>query len=821
MLSIPCVIPYHEDELLASWLFRLATENCFTDYLTFLGAYVYPNVNDLSYSSLKKDLRIPFELFWRALPHDVVDERTLFFNTSIFTSIAPFMTKEQRQRYVNCAFNTNKSLKPLFPDPHSSTSGFLICPECAKSELGLYGYFYLHRSHHIPGVTVCHVHNCPLGRISTRIDKLSLNSVPEYSPIALPETNRNLEYAIFAKNFLDAEVDCDVDDVLRLFKQKRLSSLSEEMTASGYAALARKGKGANPLMMARQYVAVQSCLASLLYLYKNIDGVKNELAAHPVELDKWKHIFDADGYSLTSTYRNDILCLKHKQCGQTFCTSAYGYRIGWRCPVCDRDLPLQEKYRAVVDAVGDGVYAPVTPFQGMNKKVTLLHKSCGKQMSVVARSFLYDGVRCDCERRVDFQAAKNNVEQYDGFQLLSYERTDRPITVKHSCGGTFEIYYKKFMDAPRCRVCERKGHLQVRTAKDFEEDLFDLVGNEYSLVGEYNAPHEYLTIRHNKCGRTQHYRPYYFLDGGRCQCCHIETTEDEFTEFVVKYSKGRYVIKGKSTKNLYKIEDCNTGESVAMSKLKILQELQRPTPSPVLPLNERDNTVSIQKIRNLRKQDVVMSWLQNNRFFQMGEPIFMEDVAIDGLTGEEVQQTLSNLAKRGKLTHLTTGVYALPNTTIQNDQIISAKYLIRQGKHIGFLRGAFFARRLGLTTVDRPEWSVATNKESCKTPNRKTKLLGVPIHIKGMPVVINDDNYLTLSVTDFLIQYKQCTDAPLERVLQALRDYIKYNNDGEMLPYSAFDPIVESYSTANIKTLMRRLIAQLCEEERNASDLRE
>jgi hypothetical protein len=89
-----------------------------------------------------------------------------------------------------------------------------------------------------------------------------------------------------------------------------------------------------------------------------------------------------------------------------------------------------------------------------------------------------------------------------------------------------------------------------------------------------------------------------------------------------------------------------------------------------------------------------------------------------------------------------------------------------------------------------------------------------------MPVVINDDNYLTLSVTDFIIQYKQCTDAPLERVLQALRDYIKYNNDGEMLPYSAFDPIVENYSTANIKTLMRRLIAQLCEEERNASDLR-
>ena len=261
MISIPRVIPFHDDELLASWLLRLAKENCFAELQPFLNAYVYPNETIAPTVQLKKDVRIPFEMFWRSLPHDVMDERTLFFKTSVFTGIAPFLTKEQRQRYINCAFRTSQHLEPLYPPPHDFIKGFIICPECASGELNQYGHFYLHRAHHMPGVSVCHIHGCPLGRISVQYRHLRNDCLPNYNLLEQPATDRNLEYAVFAKDFLDAEFDCDIDDVLDIVERKEIAKVAADMNTMGYAALTGRDVEAYYRSRNREYASPQAYLA--------------------------------------------------------------------------------------------------------------------------------------------------------------------------------------------------------------------------------------------------------------------------------------------------------------------------------------------------------------------------------------------------------------------------------------------------------------------------------------------------------------------------------------------------------------------------------
>ena len=116
-------------------------------------------------------------------------------------------------------------------------------------------------------------------------------------------------------------------------------------------------------------------------------------------------------------------------------------------------------------------------------------------------------------------------------------------------------------------------------------------------------------------------------------------------------------------------------------------------------------------------------------------------------------------------------------------------------------------------------WHIATNKESFKTPNRKTRFLGKDIHIKGMPVEITDNNYLVLETIDFLIQYRQCTNLPVGKVITAVRRHLIEENGGKLPEREQFDELINGYRTANIRTMMTRLIDMLYKEEgKNAKD---
>ena len=71
--------------------------------------------------------------------------------------------------------------------------------------------------------------------------------------------------------------------------------------------------------------------------------------------------------------------------------------------------------------------------------------------------------------------------------------------------------------------------------RDFVKDVYSLVGDEYTVLGNYINNKTKILMIHNKCGYQWDVQPAHFLNGSRCpKCGHkIPYTTETFKERVV------------------------------------------------------------------------------------------------------------------------------------------------------------------------------------------------------------------------------------------------------------------------------------------------
>ena len=59
-----------------------------------------------------------------------------------------------------------------------------------------------------------------------------------------------------------------------------------------------------------------------------------------------------------------------------------------------------------------------------------------------------------------------------------------------------------------------------KTTREFKQEVYNLVGNEYSVLGEYINNKTKIKMKHNLCGHEFEMTPNSFLSGGnRCREC--------------------------------------------------------------------------------------------------------------------------------------------------------------------------------------------------------------------------------------------------------------------------------------------------------------
>ena len=117
----------------------------------------------------------------------------------------------------------------------------------------------------------------------------------------------------------------------------------------------------------------------------------------------------------------------------------------------------------------------------------------------------------------------------DEYEVLSERtiKTDkaqrREIELKHKkCNNTYFLQLtrvtKHFQECPFCNPKKNKI-----TDKIFKEKVYSLVGDEYSVLSDYENAQQKIKFKHNKCGTVFEMKASHFLnDGNRCKKCSMQ-----------------------------------------------------------------------------------------------------------------------------------------------------------------------------------------------------------------------------------------------------------------------------------------------------------
>lgn len=101
------------------------------------------------------------------------------------------------------------------------------------------------------------------------------------------------------------------------------------------------------------------------------------------------------------------------------------------------------------------------------------------------------------------------------------------------CGNKAKTNFTSLLNGRKCEVC---AGLSMKTTEQYKKEIYDLVGDEYSVLSEYKGNKEYVLMRHNKCGHEWNVSPINFLHGGRrCPKCKCHKGEKEIEKILIKY----------------------------------------------------------------------------------------------------------------------------------------------------------------------------------------------------------------------------------------------------------------------------------------------
>ena len=306
-----------------------------------------------------------------------------------------------------------------------------------------------------------------------------------------------------------------------------------------------------------------------------------------------------DGYELLSEYSD--ICVEMRKYGEneTFVVSPNGFITGWRSPSEDQESE-QEKFIQLFRNLQNDEFEPIDSLDCVSGSVRFIHKSCNQTITMTPKDILDLGLQCPCQKKsiLNMKFSREKVEHSGKYKLLAINENKVLTVMALECGHVFDVGYDAWYKLPGCRICGqiRMMATQFRyksavddvvysSEKAFRAEVYAVAGEDYEVIGKYRNANSPISILHRKCGRTKDYVPVHFLHGSRCGCeKNWIPNGSEFNDYVRCRSCGLYEIAGMDAVKRYLVRNTVTGEVKAMDKAYIVQEIERPTPSSVLPV---------------------------------------------------------------------------------------------------------------------------------------------------------------------------------------------------------------------------------------------
>jgi len=255
---------------------------------------------------------------------------------------------------------------------------------------------------------------------------------------------------------------------------------------------------------------------------------------------------------------NTSVLFKDHDCGHEFKTKPDTFFRSKKCTQCSTNFKKthEQFVQEVYDLVGTE-YTVLSLYENARSIIDFRHNVCGNTLPKEAQSFL-SGIRCrECSKEAGPKKHRHTHEQFvreveemygtEYTVLGTYFNNTTPVLIRHNiCGHEWEPIPRNFKKERKCPKC-RRG-LQ-RTTQQYKEEVFALVDDEYTVLGDFESISKGILTRHNKCGCEWKPTPRNFLHHGRrCPDC----KESKGEKAIAKWLKKQGVLFERQ----YKIDDC-------------------------------------------------------------------------------------------------------------------------------------------------------------------------------------------------------------------------------------------------------------------------
>lgn len=176
---------------------------------------------------------------------------------------------------------------------------------------------------------------------------------------------------------------------------------------------------------------------------------------------------------------------------------------------------------------------------------------------------------------------------------------------------------------------------------------------------------------------------------------------------------------------------------------------------------------------------MLKSYLLEN--YGYNEPIFLNDLKIEGISENAVRQSVKRLVAKGFLERYDNGIYYIPKaggllekSYLDPLLVIMRKYVRNKYETYGYITGMYFANQLGLTTQMPAIVEIVTNKEA--TNGRTITVGNQKVRIKKSPIIVSDNNVKLLQFLDGVSQVEKYTELSMIETIDRMQSYIKVMN---------------------------------------------
>lgn len=247
---------------------------------------------------------------------------------------------------------------------------------------------------------------------------------------------------------------------------------------------------------------------------------------------KAKRSNDWKEYEFLGKYKSAHAKIRARHiCGYTWAISPHSFLRGNGCPECSKKRVAKIRSKSneaflreiKTKRPSDWMeYEILEKYQGGHTKIKVRHCKCNRIYGITPNHFL-QRVRCPyCSGRMKKSDKQFKKEVYklvggDYTVLNNYVNNKIKIKIRHEkCQNVWDVNPLHFIQGSRCPFC---SGLMRKTNDQFQQEVKDLEGDNYTFLDTYINDSIKIKVRHNNCGHIYKVKPNSFLNGNRCPKC--------------------------------------------------------------------------------------------------------------------------------------------------------------------------------------------------------------------------------------------------------------------------------------------------------------